>query len=107
MRLRGRHYRTGQPIEISCADGRIAGVTEATSEPVDVEAGWVAPAFCDIQINGCDGHSFNSLALTPEQIDPVVGVCHRHGIAQLCPTLVTGPFDALTHGLRTLRQARD
>jgi N-acetylglucosamine-6-phosphate deacetylase len=35
----------------------------------------------------------------------VVEVCRRHGIAGLCPTLVTNSFAALFHGMTTLRQA--
>ena len=66
---------------------------------------WIAPAFCDVQINGCDGISFNAETLTLEQIRHVVAVCRKHGIAQFCPTLVTGSFEALLHGFRTIRQA--
>jgi N-acetylglucosamine-6-phosphate deacetylase len=37
----------------------------------------------------------------------IVGVCRRHGIGGLCPTLVTNSFVALTHALRTLCHARE
>jgi N-acetylglucosamine-6-phosphate deacetylase len=66
----------------------------------------VAPAFFDLQINGCDGHSFNSEALTPQTVRHVMDVCRRHGIGSLCPTLVTNSFAALAHGMATIRQAR-
>ena len=39
------------------------------------------------------------------QIRHVVETCRRHGIAQLCPTLVTNAFDALMHGFRMIHQA--
>jgi N-acetylglucosamine-6-phosphate deacetylase len=107
MRLRARHYRTGQPLDITCVNGMIDSVAAAGAVVPDVEAGWVAPAFCDVQINGCDGYSFNSASLTVDHVRHVVTVCRRHGIAQLCPTLVTGPFDALAHGLATVHQACD
>jgi N-acetylglucosamine-6-phosphate deacetylase len=68
---------------------------------------WVAPAFCDVQINGCEGISFNADSLTDAQIRRVVAVCRQHGIAQFMPTLVTGSFDALMHGFRTIRAACD
>ncbi len=103
MHLRARHYRTAELLDITCADGIIQTVRPA-SDTADAAAEWVAPAFCDIQINGCDGISFNSPALTADQVRHVVHVCRRHGIAQLCPTLVTGPFAALAHGLATLRE---
>lgn len=107
MRLRARHYRTNQRLDLVCEHGKIQRMEPAGTDPVDREAEWVAPAFCDVQINGCDGFSFNSARLTREQIRHVVAVCRRHGIAQLCPTLVTGSFDALMHGFRTLREACD
>src|SRR5581483_6050149 len=107
MRVKARHYRTGQPVQLVCDGDALRAVEPAGAGPADVEAPWVAPAFCDIQVNGCDGYSFNSAQLRPEQVRHVVAVCHRHGIAELCPTLVTEAFEALAHGFRTLRAARD
>jgi N-acetylglucosamine-6-phosphate deacetylase len=107
MRIRARHYRTAQHVDIVCADGVICSMSAAGAALPDLEADWVAPAFCDVQINGCDGLSFNAADLTIDQVRHVVTVCRRHGIAQLCPTLVTGPFEALAHGLSTLRRACD
>jgi N-acetylglucosamine-6-phosphate deacetylase len=105
MRLRARHYRTQQLLDITCAGGVIRTVAAAAGEPPELQAEWVAPAFCDIQINGCDGYSFNSPGLTDAQVHHVAQVCRQHGIAQFCPTLVTGPFTALAHGLATLHRA--
>jgi N-acetylglucosamine-6-phosphate deacetylase len=105
MRLRARHYRTEQPIDITCEHGVISAVEPSGDAAPDAQADWVAPAFCDVQINGCDGYSFNSATLTVEQVRHVITVCRQHGIAQLCPTLVTAPFTALAHGLATLRRA--
>ena len=106
MRLRARHYCTTQPLDVVCEHGRIAHIEPAGSQPADIEAEWIAPAFCDVQINGCDGISFNAERLTQEQIGYVVAVCRKHGIAQLCPTLITGSFEArcTAHGFRTIRQ---
>src|SRR5947209_18955818 len=105
MRLRAHHYRTGQLLDITCVGGVIQSVGPAIGAAAGVSADWVAPAFCDIQINGCDRISFNSPELTIEQVRHVVTTCRQHGIAQLCPTLVTAPFADLAHGLATLRQA--
>jgi N-acetylglucosamine-6-phosphate deacetylase len=107
MRIRARHYRTGQSVDVTCEHGVIRAVEAANpaGPAPDREAEWVAPAFCDVQVNGCDGHSFNSATLRGEQVRHVVAVCRRHGISQLCPTLVTGPFEALAHGLATLHRA--
>jgi len=106
MRLRARHYASGEPIDLLCERGTIAAISAPASTPPDLEAPWVAPAFFDLQINGCDGHSFNSEELTAETVRHVVDVCRRHGIGGLCPTLVTNSFVALQHGMATIRQAR-
>jgi len=101
MNVTARHYRTGQPLAVTCEHGTIARVEPAA----DGDLPWIAPAFCDVQINGADGFSFNSDTLTIEQIRQVVATCRRHGIAQLLPTLVTASFDALIHGSLTIRAA--
>jgi N-acetylglucosamine-6-phosphate deacetylase len=105
MRLRACHYATARPVEIECTGATISSIGAATAGPADREASWVAPAWFDLQINGCGGYSFNSPNLTLEHIRHVVNVCRRHGIGALCPTLITNDFDALTHGFRTLRRA--
>jgi N-acetylglucosamine-6-phosphate deacetylase len=104
MRVRARHYATAQLVEITCDRGLIVSVGPSTSDPVGLKAGWVAPALFDLQINGCDGRGFSSERLTGEDVRHVVAVCRRHGIAGLCPTLVTNSFDALAHGFTVLRE---
>jgi N-acetylglucosamine-6-phosphate deacetylase len=105
MRIRARHYANGEPVDVVCDAGLIQAVGPAGSGPADRQAGWVAPALFDLQINGCDGHDFSSERLTAEDVRHVVAVCRRHGVAALCPTLITNSFAALAHGLTTIRQA--
>jgi N-acetylglucosamine-6-phosphate deacetylase len=105
MRIVARHYATGEPTEVVCEQGRIRSLGAPTGATVDLRADYVAPAFFDLQINGCNGHSFSSERLTGADVRHVVDVCRRHGIGGLCPTLVTNSFAALRHGLATLRQA--
>ena len=105
MLLRAHHYATGELIDVTVANGTIASVNPSTSEPADFEAQWIAPGLFDLQINGCEGRGFNSEKLTLEDIQYVVATCKRHGITGLCPTLVTGSFAAISHGVTTLRQA--
>jgi N-acetylglucosamine-6-phosphate deacetylase len=106
MRIRASHYRTGRRLDITCEHAMIRTVSDATASPLppDLDADWVAPGFFDLQINGCDGISFNAATLVPAQVRHVVEVCRRHGIVQLCPTLITAPFEALAHGLATIRK---
>jgi N-acetylglucosamine-6-phosphate deacetylase len=105
MRIRARHYATGERVDVTCRAGTIEAIGPPDNMPPDREAGWLAPALFDLQINGCDGHSFNSEQLTPETVRHVVAVCRRHGIGGLCPTLVTNAFPALAHGMATIRRA--
>src|SRR5262245_11102647 len=105
MRLRARHYRTAQPLDVVCEQGKITRLDAVSTQGADHVHEWLAPACSDVQINGCDGISFNADSLTQGQIQHVVRTCRAHGIAQLCPTLVTGSFDALAHGFRTLHAA--
>jgi N-acetylglucosamine-6-phosphate deacetylase len=105
MRIHARHYATAEPIEITCARGRIQSIGAPGPTAPDLRAGWVAPALFDLQINGCDGHSFNSERLTVADVRHVVEVCRRHGIGAFCPTLVTNAFAALSHGMATLCRA--
>jgi len=107
MRVRARHYATGEVVDVICAGGVVREVTPPGPGPADREAGWVAPALFDLQINGCDGHSFNSERLDVDSVRHVVRVCRRHGIGGLCPTLVTASFAALHHGMTTLARACD
>ena len=105
MRLRARWYATGE-LRDFVNDGRVWTVGPPDpAKPPDREAGWVAPALFDLQINGCDGRSFNSPQLTIDDVRHVVDVCRRHGIAGLCPTLVTQSAEALLHGFAVLRRA--
>src|SRR5438445_7739796 len=107
MLLRARHYATGDLVDITCDRGRITSIGPPTAARPDLEACWVAPALFDLQINGCDGHSFSSEALTGDMVRHVVARCREHGIGGLCPTLITNSFAALAHGLSTIRRARD
>jgi N-acetylglucosamine-6-phosphate deacetylase len=105
MRLRARHYATGDLVDVVIADGQITALEAPSPVAPDMSGEWVAPALFDLQINGCDGHSFNSERVTIENIRHVIRVCHRHGIGGLCPTLVTNSFTALAHGFTVLRKA--
>jgi N-acetylglucosamine-6-phosphate deacetylase len=106
MRQRARHYATGELIDVEWNDGRIVAVSPVQDQPADQVSHWIAPAFFDLQINGCGGISFNSPTLTIEGISLVVEVCRDHGVGEFLPTLVTNSFEALAHGFKTLAQAR-
>src|SRR5262249_33832684 len=105
MKLRARHYRSGERVDVTCRDGHIVGITAAGGDGADLTAGWVAPPLFDLQINGCRGYAFMSPKLTQDHVRKVVDVCRQHGIAELCPTLVTNSREVLAHGFKTLCRA--
>src|SRR5579862_7600870 len=102
MRLRARHYATGELIDVVAAEDRIVSVGPPGPQPPDRTAEWVAPAFFDLQINGCGGVAFSSERLTVDDVGRVLGECRAHGIGGLCPTLVTNSHEALAASFRTL-----
>jgi N-acetylglucosamine-6-phosphate deacetylase len=101
MILHARHFATGNPVRVTVENGTITAVDPSGESPTT----WVSPAFFDPQINGCLGISFNSAALTAEQIRVVVTECREHGIGAFLPTLVTNGFEAIRHGFATLAAA--
>ncbi|MFN4261880.1 MAG: N-acetylglucosamine-6-phosphate deacetylase [Gemmataceae bacterium] len=105
MLLRARHYATGEIVDVCCEAGSIRSLQSPSERAPDLEGGWIAPALFDLQINGCDGYSFNSEQLTIEHARHIITTCHKHGISQLCPTLITNSHHALRHGMTTLRRA--
>lgn len=101
--LHARHFATGDPLALTIAAGHITVVELSTNQPT----AWVAPAFLDVQINGCLGIAFNSPDLTTDGVHTVTAECRKHGIGAYLPTLITGSFEALRHGFDTLANAID
>ena len=106
MKLRGKHYRTGDLSDIVWEDGRIVSIDVSTTTPVAGSTTWLAPPFFDLQINGGGGVNFSSGRLSFEEIQRVVALCRSHGIASFCPTLITQSETTLQQGFRTLLAAR-
>jgi len=98
-----KHYATGEPLAVTIEGGRITEISESNLKPTQ----WIAPAFCDPQINGCLGISFNSPSLTADEIRKVVDVCRKHGIGTFLPTLITTSDEAFCHGFATLAKTID
>jgi N-acetylglucosamine-6-phosphate deacetylase len=94
-------------LDLSCAGGVISPTPVEGRPPhcADLEASWVAPALFDLQVNGCDGRGFSSEQLTVQDVRHILGVCHRHGVGGLCPTLITNSRAALLHGFTILHRA--
>jgi N-acetylglucosamine-6-phosphate deacetylase len=107
MLLRGRHYATGQMVEVACQGGTVCSLGPPGAGPADYEAGWLAPALFDLQINGCGGVGFAAPGLDAGKIWDMVRLLRRHGIGSFCPTLITNSHEAILAGCRALRLACD
>jgi N-acetylglucosamine-6-phosphate deacetylase len=105
MLLRARHYATGEMIDVCHENGQIRTIAPPGDNRPDREAGWIAPAWFDLQINGCAGIAFSSDRLNSAAIASVANNSRQHGISAFCPTLITNSFEALRHGFTTLREA--
>ncbi|MCS7160603.1 MAG: amidohydrolase family protein [Gemmatales bacterium] len=119
--IRAQRYDTGQPVEVYLQNGYIQAVRAAAESVQDralvpthkisaaeirvLEAEYLAPGFCDIQVNGALGHNFTSSGLTVEAVRAVSNECLRHGTTRFCPTVITSDTQTLRQALRVLAQA--
>lgn len=103
--LRARRYDTGEPIEVTVNGARITAVEPA--RPAKTLADWpfVAPGLFDLQINGYGGVWFSDRTLTPEKVVQAIEAYFAHGVARLCPTLITAACETLLAGFAAIRTA--
>jgi N-acetylglucosamine-6-phosphate deacetylase len=97
-----RHALTGQSLRLTFADGRVVSSEPTAEDPGDV---YVAPPFCDIQINGARGVAFTSASLTTDGVRTVTAACQRHGIGQYLPTVITSDFETIRASFAALSRA--
>jgi N-acetylglucosamine-6-phosphate deacetylase len=99
-----RDFATGEWVSIRVEDGRFAEV-EPAEQVVFGTTTWIAPAFWDIQTNGGLGHSFSDPRMTPELVVFLIPMHAGNGVARLCPTLITAPFEDMRNGVATIAAA--
>ncbi len=104
--LIARRYDTQQPVRLGIDLGVIQTL-EALPADADLpeDLPWVAPGLIDLQVNGYDGISFNSPALTPDQVRQVSLAMDLHGVTWYCPTVTTAPWEILAHAMTTIAHA--
>jgi N-acetylglucosamine-6-phosphate deacetylase len=104
--VRGRHYRTGQAVELKIAGGKILSVRDLADDAGKGQnLSWIAPGFIDLQSNGYGGQEFSSPELTPENVAEIARRQASFGVTQFCPTVTTCGFDTIAHALRTIAEA--
>jgi N-acetylglucosamine-6-phosphate deacetylase len=106
MILRGQHYRTGEWIDIGIDSGQITSIEAANdNNPPAIKTEIIAPAYFDLQINGCLGVNFTSANLTAEDIQRAVGTCEQRGVASFCPTVITAARETIKAAFKALAAA--
>lgn len=103
MIVAGRCYETGQSIELTLRDGRIAAVKRSAASVAALP--WIAPGFVDLQINGYGGKEFNDSALTPDDVEKISLSQDACGVVAYCPTITTHSFDVQLNAMRTIAAA--
>ena len=63
------------------------------------------PGFLDLQVNGFAGVDFNDPATSAEQVHQALAALRSHGVTQVLPTIISGPFERYERCARTLLEA--
>ena len=104
MTRTARHALNGDAVTFTVQNGRIASVEPTADETNDT---FIAPSFCDIQINGALGVALTSKTLTTDGVRTVAHECRRHGIGQFLPTVITSDFETIRASFAALSLAID
>ena len=105
MKVVGRHFRSGQPVELRLSD-RIVELSELSGDStLATDLPWIAPGLVDLQINGYLGHEFSSPRLTAEAVARIVEQLPAFGVTRFLPTVTTASRETLRHALATIARA--
>jgi N-acetylglucosamine-6-phosphate deacetylase len=99
---KGKHFSTGESIQVTVEDGKIIQMGATTSETAKH---WIAPGLIDVQVNGIGGFDLNSSDSTTETVQGAVRVLQKGGVTRFCPTVVTGTKERILHCIRTIVEA--
>ncbi len=108
MKISGRSSDSGEMITLTAESGRIVSIVSGFDE--DALGGadiWVAPGFCDLQVNGYGGYDFNEAVWGNGQevssdLEPLFSKLAECGTALVYPTFITNSYDSIKIGLNRL-----
>jgi len=85
-----RHYRTGETLSVTIAEGRYAALAPHADKGNPAELPVLAPGLVDLQVNGFAGVDFNRAeGLAPEAWDRACRALLVHGCTAFHATLIT------------------
>ncbi|MDO6802360.1 amidohydrolase family protein [Wenyingzhuangia sp. 1_MG-2023] len=100
--IKGIHYKTKQPVEITLDNGLIA---EIESNPTLKSEKTIAPGLVDLQINGFRGVDFNEEELQESDVVKITEYLWQEGVTSYYPTLITNSDCAVCTALETIVSA--
>lgn len=105
-RLFGRHYATGEPVELRVEDERITSIDRLEGIAAE-QAGslWLAPTLVDLQVNGFGGWDLNSAETSSAHLLGTTRALWSAGVAHYCPTITTGSRSRMLRSLRAVAEA--
>ncbi len=105
--VEGIHYKTGKPVQVKIADGKIQSVKNIKKFSGQNNKLIIAPGFIDNQVNGFAGVSFafGESDLTEEGIQKATEELWKKGVTTYLPTLTTNSRQVLVRNFSILSKA--
>jgi len=104
MKWSGRRYDTGQCVEVTSIDGKIAAISPIE---FDDRLPWLSPGWIDLQVNGFAGFDLNDESTSPEEVLNVTRAMFACGVTGYLPTVITGSFERIRQALAGIKDACD
>ena len=100
--LRGRDYRTLDPIELHICDGLLAEVRSLPEPDNDLI---LAPGLVDLQVNGFQGVDFNHFPFSEQDVLNATHALWQQGVTSFMPTVITAQPGEIAQALQQLASA--
>jgi N-acetylglucosamine-6-phosphate deacetylase len=100
--LRGRDYRTLQPIELEIDHGTIIDVRALSELEEEII---LAPGLVDLQVNGFQGVDFNHFPFSEEDVLHATRALWQQGVTSFLPTVITAMPEEIAQAMQRLASA--
>ena len=94
--MKGRHYRTGKPLALRAAKGRIASLGGGGGRRL------VGPGLVDLQVNGFRGLDFNTRPVAADLAGRVTRELWAEGVTTYLATIITNAPEAIEECARAV-----
>ncbi|NGP45619.1 amidohydrolase family protein [Bacillaceae bacterium SIJ1] len=101
--LEGVHYATGEQIAVTFNGSQISDIQPLSKRKSDLP--FIAPGLVDLQINGYQGHDFNTWPITQETVKKVTHLLWEEGVTSYFPTIITNHDKAIENTVEVISKA--